>query len=297
VRGVAGIVLPVALAAAALSACGTASHHAGTQRQAQVPPLTASPPPSAHKVHTTAPRPARPPRAPRPAPPRPADLSFVEHGPRTAKRLVALTFDADMTPGMLARLRARAVQSWYDRSIVDYLRATHTPATVFLTGLWAKTYSGVVRSLAQHPLFELENHSYDHSSFEPNCYGLGVVAAPDQKRSEIADARSAIVAAGAPAPQYFRFPGGCHNGSDLQLVAWEGERPVGWDVVSGDPFQPQSAPIVHAVESGVQPGSIVVMHIMGAPNAPATSSALRQIVPALRARGFHFATLRRVLRG
>jgi peptidoglycan/xylan/chitin deacetylase (PgdA/CDA1 family) len=39
------------------------------------------------------------------------------------------------------------------------------------------------------------------------------------------------------------------------------------------------------------------MHIMGAPNAPATSQALRQIVPALKSRGFRFATLSQVLRG
>ena len=62
-------------------------------------------------------------------------------------------------------------------------------------------------------------------------------------------------------------------------------------------FQPNPATVVHAVESGVRPGSIVVMHIMGAPNAPATSQALRQIVPSLESRGFRFATLRRVLRG
>jgi peptidoglycan/xylan/chitin deacetylase (PgdA/CDA1 family) len=202
-----------------------------------------------------------------------------------------------MTPAMLARLRAGAVHSWYDRSIVSYLRATHTPATIFLTGLWARTYPNVVQSLAADPLFELENHSYDHSSFEPNCYGLGVVAAASGKRSEITDAASAIVAAGAPRPRYFRFPGGCHDASDLQLVASTGERPVGWDVVSGDPFQPSPAPIIRAVEAGVQPGSIVVMHIMGAPNAPATSTALRTIVPALRQHGFRFATLRQVLAG
>jgi peptidoglycan/xylan/chitin deacetylase (PgdA/CDA1 family) len=220
----------------------------------------------------------------------------VNHGPRTARRLVALTFDADMTRAMLGRLRAGAVHGWYDRSIVDYLRATRTPATIFLTGLWASTYPSVVRSLAHDPLFELENHSYDHAAFEPNCYGLDV-AAPGQKRPEVRDAGAAIVAAGAPPPSYFRFPGGCHSSKDLRLVAAQGERPVGWDVVSGDPFQSQPGPIVHAVESGARPGSIVVMHIMGAPNAPATSSALTQIVPALRARGFHFATLREVLNG
>jgi peptidoglycan/xylan/chitin deacetylase (PgdA/CDA1 family) len=154
-----------------------------------------------------------------------------------------------------------------------------------------------VRSLASDPLFELENHSYDHASFEPNCYGLGTVAAPSEKRAEVAAAADAIVAAGAPPPRYFRFPGGCHNAADLRLIASEGERPVGWDVVSGDPFQPDAITVVRAVETATKPGSIIVMHIMGAPNAPATSAALRTIVPALRRRGFRFATLQQVLNG
>jgi peptidoglycan-N-acetylglucosamine deacetylase len=282
--------------AALVAGCGGSSHHATATRTTDVPTLRATPPPTV----AAKPPPRKPPRPVHAPPPRPlvgGNLGFVTHGPRTARRLVALTFDADMTPGMLARLRAGAVHGWYDRSIVDYLRATHTPATIFLTGLWARTYRGVVRSLAQDPLFELENHSFDHAAFEPQCYGLGVVAAPDQKLAEVVDAKAAIEAAGAPTPSYFRFPGGCHSGADLRLVASEGERPVGWDVVSGDPFQPNPQVVVQAVESGVRPGSIVVMHIMGAPNAPATSRALRQIVPALQSRGFKFATLRRVLRG
>jgi peptidoglycan/xylan/chitin deacetylase (PgdA/CDA1 family) len=295
------IVVPAIVAAVAATVAIVSSGGGGPStrtRSSDVPPAQAVPPARAQPPAATATQPpATGPAPPIAASPPARDLGFVEHGPRTARRLVALTFDADMTPLMLARLRAGAVHGWYDRSIVDYLRATHTPATIFLTGLWAKTYPGVVNSLAQDRLFELENHSYDHSAFEPQCYGLGVVAAPDRKRSEIVDATAAIVAAGAPIPRYFRFPGGCHNAADLRLIASEGERPVGWDVVSGDPFQPDPAPVVRAVESGAQPGSIVVMHIMGAPNAPATAAALRQIVPALRARGLRFATLRQVLRG
>ena len=46
----------------------------------------------------------------------------------------------------------------------------------------------------------------------------------------------------------------------------------------------------------VRPGSIVVMHLIGAPNAPATAAALRTVIPALRARGYRFVTLRELLR-
>ena len=99
----------------------------------------------------------------------------------------------------------------------------------------------------------------------------------------------------ARVPRYFRFPGGCHGRSDLALVAALGETPVGWDVVSGDAFQPDARIVASTVLARVRPGSIVVLHHVGAPNAPATEAALRQIIPALRARGYRFVTLEQLL--
>jgi peptidoglycan/xylan/chitin deacetylase (PgdA/CDA1 family) len=220
--------------------------------------------------------------------------SVVSHGPRTGKE-VALTFDADMTRGMLLRLRAGRVRGWYDARIVHLLRATGTPATVFLTGLWTQTYPDVVRSLAADPLFELENHSIDHDGFERPCYGLPTVPAPARKREEIVGAARTIAGVTGRRPRFFRYPGGCHTPADDRLVASLGETPVLWDVVSGDPFQPDPKPIVRAVLGGVRPGSIVVMHIIGAPNTPATYDALRTIIPALKARGYRFVTLIQLL--
>lgn len=224
----------------------------------------------------------------------PASATPIDHGPRTSKR-VALTFDADMTQGMLGRLRAGRVRGWYDARIVRLLRATRTPSTIFLTGLWTQTYPGVVRSLAADPLFELENHSIDHDGFERPCFGLPTVPAPARKRTEITGAARTIAAATGRRPRYFRYPGGCHNAGDDQLVAAQGETPVLWDVVSGDPFQPNPKPVVSAVLGGVHPGSIVVMHIVGAPNTPATYDALTTIIPALKARGYRFVTLEDLL--
>ena len=89
----------------------------------------------------------------------------------------------------------------------------------------------------------------------------------------------------------FRFPGGCHSKADLRTVAAAGEQPLGWDVVSGDVGQPDPGVVARNVLRDVRPGSIVVMHVVGAPLAP----ALRLIIPELRARGYRFVTLRRLL--
>ena len=220
--------------------------------------------------------------------------SLITHGPRDRPR-IALTFDADMTRAVYAALRTGRARTWYDPSIVDELRATHTPATIFLTGLWTQSYPDVVRSMAADPLFEIANHSVDHAAWKPPCFRLTPVASTAAKRAEVRDAAAEIQSVSGISPRYFRFPGGCAGPNDVKLVASEGEQPVGWDVTSGDAFQSDPRAVVANVLRQTQPGSIIVMHLMGPPNAPATSRALVQILPGLRQRGFQFVTLSALL--
>jgi len=213
----------------------------------------------------------------------------VNHGPRD-RRVVALTFDADMTPSMLARLGSGDVTTWFDRGVVRELRATDAPATFFVSGLWARTYPAAIRSFARDPLFEIGNHSWNHPAFTPGCYGMEVVPEAGEREEVLRGARQIEGLSGEP-PAYFRFPGGCHDDGDLRLVASLGEQPVGWDVVSGDAFEPDAAVVVGNVLGEIRPGSIVVMHLNGPPNAPATAAALHRLIPALQGRGFRFVTL------
>lgn len=230
------------------------------------------------------------------AAPAAAGGGLVTNGPRE-RPLVALTFDADMTQAMRASLRSGRVRSWYDDAVVAELRATRTPATIFLTGLWAETYPAVTRALARDPLFELENHSYDHAAFAAPCYGLPVVRSAAAKRREVVRSAASIERVAGIRPRYFRFPGGCHKPADVSLVASLGEQPVEWDVVSGDSFLRDPGAVEREVLAHVRPGSIVVMHLVGPARTPATAPALRALIPALKARGYSFVTVERLLRG
>ncbi|MEK8105222.1 polysaccharide deacetylase family protein [Micromonospora sp. M12] len=95
----------------------------------------------------------------------------VDHGPRTGAR-VALTFDADMTDGMLASLRAGRVKSYANLRILDLLEREQVPATFFLTGKWVQRYPDVTRRIAGNPRFEVANHTYGHAAFTADCYDL-----------------------------------------------------------------------------------------------------------------------------
>lgn len=220
-------------------------------------------------------------------------MPVVDHGPRDKPR-IALTFDADLTALMRTRLQKGTVKSYYNRALIDELRALHVPATMFLTGMWMEQYPEVTRELAADPLFELGTHTYDHRAFTKHCYTLGTVPRPDM----LTDVRRAVVQLDQLDPhatRWFRFPGGCYDGTALHELAPAGVTAVGLDVPGADGFARSPRPIVNQVLSNVRDGSIVVLHLHGGDNAPYTDEALGPIVKGLRGRGYQLVTVTQLM--
>src|SRR6516225_4000017 len=105
-------------------------------------------------------------------------LSF-DHA-ATNQKVVALTFDADMTPRMSNELKGGKIASWYNQKVIATLRQERVPATLFLAGLWIERYPAVTQDLSADPLFEIGNHSYSHPGFRSPCYGLASVRKSNQ---------------------------------------------------------------------------------------------------------------------
>jgi peptidoglycan/xylan/chitin deacetylase (PgdA/CDA1 family) len=282
------------LAGALLAAAAVAAGCGGDGRPA-AGPTTAAPvttastaPAQSTPTPTAAPRPIA-----LPARPRIARAIAVQSG-RTAGREVALTFDADMTPGMRDRIRAGSAPEQVDRELIDTLRRTRTPATLFLTGMWAQRYPADARDLAADPLFEIANHTWDHRAWTSDCYHLPAVGDAAGKRAEVEKTALILRRLTGRTPFWFRFPGLCHRREDLRIVARAGEEAAD-GIASGDAFQSDPGVIVRVVLAQVKPGTIVVMHMMGPPNAPSTAAALRQLIPELRSRGYRLVTLSRLV--
>src|SRR6516225_2509398 len=98
----------------------------------------------------------------------------------TTQKVVALTFDADMTPRMSNELKGGKIASWYNQKVIATLRQERVPATLFLAGLWIERYPAVTQDLSADPLFEIGNHSYSHPGFRSPCYGLASVRKSNQ---------------------------------------------------------------------------------------------------------------------
>lgn len=217
--------------------------------------------------------------------------AVFSRGPRTQPRqpaqtqkLVALTFDADMTAGQ--GQRAEAGERFDNPALIAALRELRVPATVFMTGMWARTYPSQARSIGEDQLFEVGNHSDSHHAFTDDCYGLPTLPR-SRHRAEVTEATAALRSAGVRQVPYFRFPGGCYDDQALRAIEPTGVTAVQWDVVSGDPFNEDADAITREVVREVRPGSVVVMHCTLSA-APATEAAVRQIVPELRKRGYRF---------
>jgi peptidoglycan-N-acetylglucosamine deacetylase len=199
-----------------------------------------------------------------------------------------------MTHGMWRSLDAGRIRSSFDHRIIDTLHATNTPATIFATGLWIERYPRETRKLAADPLLEFGNHSYEHSAFATPCYGLPVLS-PGKRTSDVRHTTSILNRYVPGHTPYFRFPGGCHDTSAVHAVLAAGVTPVQWDVISGDAFGHDPRAIVRTVLAEAKGGSIVVMHLNGAPTAPETHAALPKIISGLRGKGLRLVKLSELL--
>ncbi|MFB7183749.1 polysaccharide deacetylase family protein [Streptomyces sp. NPDC056178] len=227
--------------------------------------------------------------------PAPGGLTPVfAHGARTGEKVVALTFDADMTAD--EGRRAAAGEHFDNPELIALLRRLKVPATVFMTGRWADEYPAQARSIGADPLFEVANHSYSHYAFTSPCYGLPTVAKGDM-RGDVERAFAAFRKAGVRnVVPYFRFPGGCYDDAVRRALAPERVTAVQWDVVSGDAFATNADAVARQVLDGVRPGSLVVMHCTRSA-APVTDRAVGQVVPELRRRGYRFVKVSDLMRG
>ncbi|MFF0749551.1 polysaccharide deacetylase family protein [Streptomyces sp. NPDC004267] len=207
------------------------------------------------------------------------------HRAKSAEKVVALTFDADMTADQGPR--AARGERFDNPQLIATLRRLKVDATVFMTGRWAEQYPQEAKSIGNDPRFEIANHSFSHYAFASPCYGLPTVAGPDMA-SDVQRAFDAFRDAGVTnVVPYFRFPGGCYDDDARRALAPLGVTAIQWDVVSGDAFAKDADAVAEQVLTGVKPGSLVVMHCTRSA-APVTERAVRRIVPELRAKGYRF---------
>jgi len=200
-------------------------------------------------------------------------LSVVKNGPRTKKR-VAITFDDGPSPGT--------------NRLLSVLKANDVKATFFPMGNKLRRRAGVVRRAVREG-HEFQNHSHTHADL-----GSG----GSQATAEMQKATTAIRNATGFTPCVFRPPFDSVGGDLTRRARALGLRTVTADVNPQDYDNPPAGDIVSRVLDGTRPGSIIVMHdgqADGDGSRPNTTAAVPTIIKRLKARGYRFVTVTKIL--
>lgn len=212
-----------------------------------------------------------------PPPAYPASAVAVERGPLRVPR-VALTFDA------CSGIRRPSL----DADVQSVLTRMEVPATIFVSGSWAERAPGLVRELAENPLFEIGNHSYSH----PHLTRLN----DERLMEEIQWTQDVLFRLTGKTPRLFRAPFGEVDDRLVRGAALLGLRTIQFDVESGDPDPHVTRDrMISWVVRKSKSGSIVVMHINR--KGRHTAEALPDIIRALRSRGFELVKVSDLLQG
>lgn len=204
---------------------------------------------------------------------------------KTLSKTIFLTFDADMTYHMQRQQKTGLIKKWYDPALIEYLEKNNIPATFFVTGMFAEMYPDLIKRIAANSNFSIQNHTYDHRSFEPNCFHLPFVRTVQQKKTEIRRTQNILKSLIGHTPVYFRYPGLCHNAHDDALVASEGLSLVQGEIISGDAYMKKPEAIVNNALRGLDPGSAIIFHL-GTVKTPETLNAVKLLVPQLKKLGY-----------
>lgn len=209
------------------------------------------------------------------------DVPGVVNRLPTQDRVVALTFDAC----------GGARGSGYDAALIDVLRTTRTPATLFLNQRWVLAHPDRTADLAGDPLFELANHGTAHlplSVTGESAYGIPGTAGPGKVFDEISGNRETLIAAIGTPPKFFRSGTAHYDDVAIRIARELGETEVNFDV-NGDAGATFGDRQVGAALQSASAGSIVIGH-MNKPTS-GTAAGVAAALPRMVAAGFRFVRL------
>ena len=186
-------------------------------------------------------------------------------------REIALTFDDGPGP--------------YTPQVLAALLHAHVPATFFEVGVLERYFHASTATIVSRG-YPIGDHTESHAP-------MSRLSAADQ-RTQLLQQVSATGNYGAPFPRLFRPPYGLWNNTTLSILKGFRMLMVMWTVDTSDYREPGVAAIVQSAVTGARPGAIILMHDAGG-NRQETVDALPLIIRTLRARGYRFVTVPRLL--
>lgn len=218
----------------------------------------------------------------------------ISAGPRDIPK-VAITVNTPFSEYLGQLAASGAIPPQYNEAALAALEQAGVPATIFVTGQWAEQYPEAMTRLAANPSFELGSHTWNFAGWTPGCYDLPPTGDVNWQRADLLRTALLINRYTGYAPAYVRFPALCHDPADVALAAEFGETTIDSDVTVSDAFATDAAQRAEEILAQVQPGSIIMLNLNGAPNAPVTAEIIPLLVAGLSARGLTPVTVTELL--
>lgn len=189
----------------------------------------------------------------------------------TENKWLALTFD-DGPDGV------------FTPKIIDILKQHNITASFFFIGKSIDAFPNVVkRAFNENNL--ILNHSLDHADLSKKDFN-GI-------KKEVEETENKIYSLIKKRPAIIRPPYGVVDKNILSNLEQLGYKSVLWSIDALDWSQKEKDNIVNNVVDNVRPGDIILMHSNS--DRQATVDALPIIIDSLKAKGFEFVTLDKLL--
>ncbi len=189
------------------------------------------------------------------------------------RKVVALTFDDGPDPEVTPPL-------------LDLLEQAGVHATFFCVGHKVAKHPEIVRRVAAEGHL-LGNHSHRHSRMT-NLFSVRRLS------EDVGRAQEELHRQTGRRPLYFRPPMGLTNPRVFAVTRRLGLRAVGWTARGMDTVARDPETVVRRILRGIGPGAIVLLHDGGVAGR-VLLPAVRGLIAELRARGFEFERLDRMI--
>ncbi|MFC5405384.1 polysaccharide deacetylase family protein [Cohnella soli] len=199
----------------------------------------------------------------------------------TKDKVIALTFDACGGPH----------GNGYDKKLIDFLVQEHIPATLFVNARWIDANPKTFMDLAQNPLFEIENHGYEHRPLSVTgkaAYGIRGTKDASQVVDEISLNENKIAKLTGRKPLFFRSGTAYYDDIAVRIVHDLGLKAVNYNIL-GDAGATYNKKQVYKALMKAKSGSIVLCH-MNHPEKE-TAEGVIKAIPDLEKAGFRFVLL------
>jgi len=199
----------------------------------------------------------------------------------TEDNVVALTFDAcDGTPDS------------YDEELINFLIEEDVPATLFIGGQWIKENLEEFEKLADHPLFEIANHGYNHKPLSvtgEQAYHIKGTENLEEAFDEVFKNQMLIHKLTGEEPKYFRSGTAYYDDISVKMLQELGLKAVNYNVLGDAGGTFTSEQIISGFETA-EAGSIFLFH-MNQPHSD-IATGVKEGIMILKEKGYDFVQLK-----